>query len=393
MAARKRQRSFNNRTKKAGANALTTRTIADIRIGKRHRRDLGDVNELAASINAVGLLHPIVIEPNNTLIAGERRLQACKQLGWTEIPITVVALDNIVRGEFAENTARKDFTLSEAVAIKRALEPIEKAAARQRMLGGKPLGKLPKGRAGDKAAKATGHARRTLERAEAVVAAAEAEPDKYGKLLADMDRTGRANGVYRRLKNAQQVALIRAEPPPLPGRGPYRVVVADVPWPFEIRDEDPSHRAIRPYPTMSVEQICALPVPSIMADDAILWLWIPNFELVQGVHVKVLQSWGFEPKTMVTWAKNKMGFGDWLRSQTEHCIMAVRGKPVVELTNQTTLLHAPMRGHSQKPQEFYALVEKLCPAPRYADLFSRYRHNNKWDCHGDEAPQAMEAAS
>jgi len=81
-----------------------------------------------------------------------------------------------------------------------------------------------------------------------------------------------------------------------------------------------------------------------------------------------------------------MGTGDWLRGQTEHAIMAVRGKPVVTLTNQTTLLHAPVRAHSQKPVEFYDLVETLCPVPRYADLFSRYRHNERWDCHGDEAP-------
>jgi N6-adenosine-specific RNA methylase IME4 len=45
--------------------------------------------------------------------------------------------------------------------------------------------------------------------------------------------------------------------------------------------------------------------------------------------------------------------------------------------------------HSLKPKEFYDLVESLCPAPRYADLFSRYRHNDKWDCHGDEAPVAL----
>jgi N6-adenosine-specific RNA methylase IME4 len=65
-------------------------------------------------------------------------------------------------------------------------------------------------------------------------------------------------------------------------------------------------------------------------------------------------------------------------------LIAVRGNPIVELTNQTTVLHAPVRAHSQKPPEFYDLVESLCPAPRYADLFSRYQHNNKWDCHGDE---------
>jgi N6-adenosine-specific RNA methylase IME4 len=73
--------------------------------------------------------------------------------------------------------------------------------------------------------------------------------------------------------------------------------------------------------------------------------------------------------------------------------MAVRGKPIVTLSTQTTLLRAPRRAHSQKPVEFYDLVESLCPAPRYADIFSRYRHNEKWDCHGDEAPSTERMAS
>lgn len=105
----------------------------------------------------------------------------------------------------------------------------------------------------------------------------------------------------------------------------------------------------------------------------------------------VLDAWGFQPQTILTWIKHKMGTGEWLRGQTEHCIFATRGKPTVHLTNQTTALFAPGRAHSQKPVEFYDFVEKLCPAPRYAYLFSRYRHNDRWDCHGDEAP-AMEAA-
>jgi N6-adenosine-specific RNA methylase IME4 len=100
----------------------------------------------------------------------------------------------------------------------------------------------------------------------------------------------------------------------------------------------------------------------------------------------VLDAWGFEQKTILTWAKDKMGMGDWLRGKTEHCLLAVRGKPVVELKNQTTLLHGAVREHSQKPVEFYDYVEELCPAPRYGYLFSRYQHNESWDCHGDEAP-------
>ena len=368
------------------------RRINEITVGERHRREMGDLSGLAASMAELGLLQAIGVTPGGTLIWGERRLCAATLLGWTDIPVNVIDLDDIARGEYAENVHRKDFTLSEAVAIKRALEPLERAAAKERQReggrsGGKASGKLPeasKGNAADKAAKATGMARRTLEKAEAIVDAAEAEPEKFGTLLADMDRTGRVNGVYRRLKIAKQAALIRAEPPPLPGNGPYRVAVVDLPWPYENRADDPSHQGARPYPMMTIAQMCALSVSSIMHDDAVLWLWTTNAYMREAF--AVLDAWGFEQKTILTWVKDRFGTGDWLRGQTEHCLLAMRGHPVVTLTNQSTVLFAPMRGHSLKPCEFYDLVKSLCPAPRYADLFSRYRHNEKWDCHGDEAP-------
>jgi ParB family chromosome partitioning protein len=94
---------------------------------------MGDIDGLAASIAKNGLLQPIAVTFDGHLIAGERRLRAVQLLGWKTIPSTLIPLnlDQIVRGEFAENTCRKDFTLSEAVAIKRALEPLEKAAAKK----------------------------------------------------------------------------------------------------------------------------------------------------------------------------------------------------------------------------------------------------------------------
>jgi ParB/RepB/Spo0J family partition protein len=104
------------------------RATDSIKIGKRHRRDMGDIDALAKSISEIGLLHPIVVTKDKTLVAGERRLAACKQLGWTDVRVTVVDLDKITRGEFAENAIRKDFVPSEIDAIRRALEPVEKAA-------------------------------------------------------------------------------------------------------------------------------------------------------------------------------------------------------------------------------------------------------------------------
>ena len=95
--------------------------IKDIHVSDRHRKDLGDIAELAASIEAIGLLHPVVVDPNGKLIAGERRIAAFKHLGLDTIPVTVVRnlfeAAHLLQAEADENTCRKDFTPSESVVI------------------------------------------------------------------------------------------------------------------------------------------------------------------------------------------------------------------------------------------------------------------------------------
>src|SRR5262245_1711653 len=91
-----------NTRQPASTQAQTCR-IADITVGERFRRDLGDIAGLAASMAEPGLLHPIVITPDGRLIAGERRLRAAELLGWNEIPVRVVDLEAVVLGEYAEN--------------------------------------------------------------------------------------------------------------------------------------------------------------------------------------------------------------------------------------------------------------------------------------------------
>jgi N6-adenosine-specific RNA methylase IME4 len=316
---------------------------------------------------------------------------AFKQLGRDVIPATVIDLEKTVLGEYAENTFRKQFTPSECADIADPLEPIERALARERQLAGRPSEKFSEGgEARHKVARAAGMSAPSIAKARAVRDAAKAEPEKFGKLQADMDRTGRVNGPFRRLKVMRQSAELRKEPPLLPGNGPYRVIVADPPWPYELRTEDPSQRAALPYASMSIERICAMNVASLAHENCLLWLWTTNCHMREAF--AVFDAWGFAQKTILTWVKPHFGCGECLRGQSEHCLMAKRGKPVVELTNQSTVLYGSVREHSQKP-EFYDFVEKLCPAPRYAYLFSRYRHNKKWDCHGDEAPPAVCEAS
>ena len=371
---------------------MAERPIDSITIGKRHRRELGNLDSLAESIAELGLLHPVVIKPDGQLVAGERRLRACQAIGWKAISVRIVDMENIARGELAENVERAPFLPSEIEAIRRTLESTEKAAARERMSQGGKVGKLSlpseTGKTTDKIGAFAGVSGRTVEKIAQVVAAAEAEPEKYQHLVEDMDRTGLVNGPYKRLKVAMQAEKLRAEPPPFPGNGPYRVITADPPWPYEVRQEDPSHRATHPYPQMSIEQICTLPVASMAHADSVLWLWTTNHHVRQAL--AVVDAWGFQQRTILTWAKDRMGTGDWLRGQTEHCLMAVRGHPTVVLTTQTTLLRGAMRANSQKPEEFYDLVESLCPAPCYLELFAR-KTRPGWDTWGDEVPSSADS--
>ena len=77
-----------------------------------------------------------------------------------------------------------------------------------------------------------------------------------------------------------------------------------------------------------------------------------------------------------------LGVGDGLRGQTAHCLFSIRGKPFVTLTNQTTLLEAPLREHSRKPDEFFILVESLCPGTRL-EMFGREKRKG-WQVWGAE---------
>lgn len=234
---------------------------------------------------------------------------------------------------------------------------------------------------------------RAVERGDlAVSAAAEVAkmpPERQQQVLerADLSKAGNVRAVVKQIEKRETAEKINAEPIPLP-TGKFRVIVADPPWQYDKRAGDVTHRGDLPYPSMTIEEICALDVGARAHDDAILWLWTTNAHMREAY--KVLDAWGFKEKTILTWAKTQIGLGDWLRAKTEHCIMAVRGRPTVTLTNETTLLEAPRREHSRKPTEFYELVEKLCPGSKL-EIFGREGREG-WTTWGAEADKFTGAA-
>jgi site-specific DNA-methyltransferase (adenine-specific) len=200
--------------------------IDAIKIGRRHRKDMGDIDGLAANIAEVGLLHPVVVTPGGQLVAGERRIQAFRKLGRSEIPATVIDLDRVVRGEYAENFFRKAFSPSEMVAIADAIEATERVKAKERQIeGGRTAGRgrprigsgnfpeptSPKGNALDHVAKVVGKDRKTVAKARTVVQAAKAEPERFRKIQEDMDRTGNVERAHKAVKVVQKRAQFDAE--------------------------------------------------------------------------------------------------------------------------------------------------------------------------------------
>jgi N6-adenosine-specific RNA methylase IME4 len=372
--------------------------IDDVKAGSRRRIDMGDIRSLADSIAGVGLLHPIVVGEDRRLIVGERRLRAFKLLERDTIP--AVVSDSFedalaaLRAESEENICRLDFTPSEAVAMATALEPLERRAAKERQkehgltAPGKKkntsenFSEVNDGRASAKVAAAVNMSRPTYEKAKAICEAAKDDPEQFGALKDEMDKTRRVNGVFRKLKKTKDAEAIRKKALAMKGdpNAAYDVIVADPPWHYEKRASDESHRGAIPYASMSLDEIKNyLAAQEIgIASNAILWLWTTNGHLREAFDV--IDAWGFRQVTVLTWVKDKMGMGDWLRGKTEHCLMCVRGNPTVILTNQTTVLSAKAGEHSAKPDEFYAMVDSLCPGLKL-ELFAR-KERTGWSTHG-----------
>jgi N6-adenosine-specific RNA methylase IME4 len=344
---------------------MTRRTlpINQIRVGKRHRKDLGDISGLAASMAELGLLHPVAVTPDGKLIAGGRRLAAAKRNGWTEIPVHLVPLEDIVRGEFAENALRKNLLPSEIDAIRRAIEPIEKAAAKKRMSEGGKGGKISQpSRVRDRIGAFAGMSGRQVEKIAKVIDAAEQEPEKFGHLVEILDSPSGVSKAYYALCRTQdeQRVLNLA-----PVAGKFKTLVVDPPWPFE---ENATLRGAVKYATMDRDEILALPVASWAEKNCHLYLWTTN------VHVplacKCMAAWGFEYRTMLTWAKPKYGLGRVFRGQTEHVLFGMKGKLGTRCTTISTLFQAPLVGHSEKPEKFYEIV-RAASYPPYGEAFQR----------------------
>jgi N6-adenosine-specific RNA methylase IME4/ParB-like chromosome segregation protein Spo0J len=167
--------------------------------------------------------------------------------------------------------------------------------------------------------------------------------------------------------------------------GKFAVIYADPPWRYETPEMGgPSRRTENHYPTMTLDEICALPVADIAHEDSILFLWATAPKLAESM--QAVESWGFTYRTCMVWAKDKFGLSYYVRNQHEHLLICKRGEmpPPPDLARCSSLVVAPRLEHSAKPPVFYDIIDEMFPVVRKIELFSRAPRKG-WETWGNQA--------
>lgn len=180
----------------------------------------------------------------------------------------------------------------------------------------------------------------------------------------------------------------------------YNVVYADPPWSYNnmnigCRGES---GAAGNYSVMSIADIKAMPIPKIIDDNAVIFLWATVPLLPEGIDV--IRAWGFEYKTSLIWKKRELGMGMWFRIGTEYLLVGTRGKVRAFKIQKENFYESRRTLHSAKPNYFRQLVAKAGSASfdnpvklelfarSRADAFSNYEYEG-WDVFGNEVDNSI----
>ena len=170
----------------------------------------------------------------------------------------------------------------------------------------------------------------------------------------------------------------------------YDIIYADPPWKYN--DKSCAGNAAQHYSTMSLKDICGLPVKDLASDNCALFLWATYPTLPDAF--EVIKAWGFNYRTLAfQWVKlNRsgqgffFGIGHWTRSNSEACLLAVKGKPQRVDNSISQLVVSPLQRHSQKPAEVRDKIVRLVGDRPRIELFAREKVEG-WDCWGNEVQE------
>jgi N6-adenosine-specific RNA methylase IME4 len=362
-----------------------------------------DFDNLIASIRANGLREPVTIF-EGMILDGRNRYRACRAAGKETTfapfrggdPLAFVIDANLHRRHLDESqramVAARLATLklgdnqhSEGLPIGRGSELLNVggrtvARAREVQSYGAPelvkaveAGKVSVTAAADVATLPTEQQREIVARGE-------------HEILAAAKDIRAAKAEVRRAERIEKLLKIAEGNCDLPSSRRYPVILADPPWYFKVYDSasGTGRTAESHYPCMPTEEICALSVPELATDDAVLFLWTTSPHLPESL--RVIEAWGFEYATNICWVKDKIGLGFYVRNQHEILLVAKRGNPPTPrpADRLSSVISAACREHSRKPDEAYELIERMYPELPRIELFARGTRPG-WAAWGNQA--------
>lgn len=365
-----------------------------------------EFDALVADIRSRGLIHPIVTYEDQ-ILDGRNRHRACETAGVPprfEVyrgrdPIGYVVSVNIARRHLDESqramVAAKLATLGhggdrrsdQAANLPVVTQP---AAAGMLNVGERSVRNaravLDKGapelvRAVEQGKVAVSAAAKIADRPKSeqarIVQKIETDGVKPAHVVAEIHRTDR---LEKLAEIAQGNAPLTAPAERFP------ILYADPPWRYE-HVETESRAIENQYPTMSLDDICALPVGNVVTDDAILFLWVTSPKLEEGM--RVVREWGFTYRTCMVWDKEKIGMGYYARQQHELLFICTRGNPPTPAPSDrpASVIRVARGEHSAKPVEFYELIEKMYPTLPKLEMFCRSPRDG-WSVWGNQSRAA-----
>ncbi len=366
-----------------------------------------EFNALVADIRDYGLRVPIILHPDGRILDGRNRYRACLEAGvqpkyeqWSGVS------GDEVRYVVSLNLTRRHLDESQRSIVASRLATLGQGA---RTDLSEISGKLSQREAAELLNVSTdlvGLAKRVeahgvqelvaaVERGEVAVSAA-AEVAQLSKeeqvevvargereiLKAAKEIRARKNE-DRRAERVDRLAAIAIGNSPLVSEIKYPIVYADPPWRYE-HVETESRAIENQYPTMALDEIRALPVSDATTPDAVLFLWATSPKLAEAM--SVIESWGFTYRTSMVWVKDRIGMGYYARQRHELLLIATKGSPPTPAPSDRpdSVVNAPQSKHSEKPDVFYGVIERMYGALPKLEMFSR-KAREGWGRWGNQA--------
>lgn len=377
--------------------------IDSIIIPSRRRAANADkVAGIAASIKEIGIINPVTLSGDGHLLAGLHRVEACKLLGWQEIPAQLVEGLNALQTELVEideNLIRNELS---------SLQQGEWLNRRDEVLKELGMRKAPHGNGANQFSK--GEESSPLLKTTAAIAAEMGISERIAQQRKQIARDitpevkdqiygtefeERTTDLLKlsRMQPAEQAAIVgriisgaakstteamrqinhesKLEAAPIAGK--YRIFYADPPWAYgDTRTGLEGYSAaVDHYPAMSIEELCALPVKEAAEDNAVLFLWVTSPLLEECF--AVVKAWGFQYKTSFIWDKVRHNVGHYNSVRHELLLICTRGSCTpdnVKLFDSVQTIERTDK-HSQKPAEFRDIIETLYTSGNKIELFCR----------------------